>query len=99
MALQDRIVRKETDVGDISGIVYYSAFYLWAVGDVTGADVVARFGLAPDEVTQSQNIKAVYDALATDGEKARWLQKMEAAFVSYENLVIDKSQLVTILGL
>lgn len=99
MALQDRIVRKDSEINDISPVVYYSAFYLWVTGNVTGADVAARFSLNATEQTQSQNLKAVYDGLSTNIEKLEYLNRVHAALIAYENLLIDKSELVTTLGL
>lgn len=100
MALQDKIVRKNTDItGSISPIVYYSSFCLWVRGNIAGADLAARFNLDSTEITQSQSLKAVYDGLTSAVEKLEYLNRLHSALVAYENLVIDKSQLASILGL
>lgn len=100
MALQDRIVRKSVDViNSISPIVFYSSFYLWVTGQISGSELSARFSLDADEITQSQSLKSIYDSFATNIEKLEYLNRLHSSLIAYENLVIDKSQLASILGL
>lgn len=100
MSLQDRLVRKDISVENpISTTVFYSAFYLWVEGEVSASELQARFQLDSTEVSQAQTLRATYDGLATENAKAKWLQRLHATLHSYENRLIDKAKLASMLGL
>ncbi len=96
MALIDRIFRDPTDDavrGD--NHLMAAAFWLWARGDASRAQVVTALQLEAGDDGQLDELKATYDALATQAEKDRLFSDFTAWSVAAEGGHVTKDQFRT----
>ncbi len=101
MALIDRIFRDPADDESrhIHNHLIAAAFWMWARGDITRAQLVTAMGLDVQDDAQIDELKATYDALATQAEKDRFFGDFTAWTVAAEEGKITKGQFRTKFGL
>jgi len=66
------------------------------LGKITKAQLVAKWNITGDALTQLNEIAAVYAGKTANG-KADYLQCVQAGFLIYEDGTINKSQTETLL--
>jgi len=99
MALQDRIQNPLADSETAIAVhIFTAAFTLWVKGSITGTYIQSIFNMNAEEITQINNLKTAYDALAAAG-KVDFLNKLECAGIMYEQGYISSLEYKTIMGL
>lgn len=83
----DLIDRLANDPNRIKVHSFQAAHVLYAVGEVTAAQIVAHFNLVGDEVTQAALIKGVVDGYATTAAKMDYLRKLDAVLLAIQDKV------------
>lgn len=93
--LQDRIQCPGVDpeAVDVIAIHEFTALlYAYFEGQITGPQLVSELGLNSTEQDQVATMKTAYDALSTDGDKAKWMHRLESYGLLFESGIITATQ-------
>ena len=82
--LIDRI-SGQTDRPKINLHRFMACERLYALGEWTGAEIVAEFGIEGDELTQAQQLKAQIDAAVGASNKTLYILRAESVFMCIED--------------
>jgi len=96
MGLYERMTA--ADDSKMSVHAFCSATRLWALGDVTRAQVVAALALDTSDETDLDALQTAYGAAGNGVGKANYLIKIESVFTLAEVGHISKAQAKGILG-
>ena len=98
MALIDKIDRDAKGNVQIPVHEFSAALLLWALGEITRANVITVFNLEPADEAQLDQLAAHYTGLSAS-DKQSFHSRMEAAGVALQGGYISKAKYISFLGM
>ena len=98
MALIDKLAPDADGSIQIASHTFSAATYLWAIGEITRAQVIAGLELEASDEPQLDQLATYYQGL-TAGEKREFHARLESCNILLQESLLTKSQYMNLLGM
>lgn len=104
MGLAERIIHSDTPKPFPSGESiaiheFTAAMQLYWLGEATENQIKNLFNLDPGQASGLNQLITVFNSQSNDSQKAKWLAKLDACGIYYQNGNLSASQYKSIMGL